>query len=90
MSDGGITMNTDISVPLAYHLRRKNTHLVGANQMYLPKNVINTKLKRSEMSVMQTKGLLSINGLISEISKCFSLKQMYLKRPPVIAEDMYT
>lgn len=82
-------MNTD-SVPLAYHLRRKNIHLVGANQMYLPKNVINTKLKRSEMSVMQTKKLLLINGLISEISKCFSLKHMYLKRPTVIAKDMYT
>lgn len=40
-----------------YHLRYINTHLVGtlkASRKYLPKNVINAKLRRGDISVMQT------------------------------------
>lgn len=59
--DKGRTVYTDnyyTSIPLAYRLRRRKTHLVGtlrANRKYLPKNVIGAKLKRGEMSAMQTK-----------------------------------
>lgn len=52
------TDNCYTSGPLAYRLRRRNTHLVGTfrtNRKYLTNNVINANLKRREMSVMQIK-----------------------------------
>lgn len=59
--DEGRTVYTDnyyTSIPLAYRLRRRKTHLVGtlrANRKYLPKDVIGAKIKRGEMSAKQTK-----------------------------------
>ncbi|XP_045454543.1 piggyBac transposable element-derived protein 4-like [Melitaea cinxia] len=59
--DEGRTIYTDnyyTSVPLAYRLRRRKTHLVGtlrSNRKHLPKDVIAAKLKRGEMSCKQTK-----------------------------------
>lgn len=59
--DEGRTVYTDnyyTSIPLAYRLRRRKTHLVGtlrANRKYLPKEVVSAKLKRGEMAAKQTK-----------------------------------
>lgn len=59
--DEGRTVYTDnyyTSIPLAYRLRRRKTHLVGtlrANRKHLPKDVMAMKLKRGEMSAKQSK-----------------------------------
>lgn len=58
--DEGRTIYTDnyyTSIPLAYRLRRRRTHLVGtlrSSRKHLPKDVMSMKLKRGEMCAKQT------------------------------------
>lgn len=66
--DEGRTLYTDnyyTSVPLALRLRNRKTHLVGtlrANRKYLPKEVVQAKLKRGEMAAKQSnEGIVVLN-----------------------------
>lgn len=88
--DEGRTIYTDnyyTSIPLAYRLRRRKTHLVGtlrSHRKHLPKDVVAMKLKRGEMCAKQTgDGIVVLKWRDKRDVRMLSTKTSALKTVPV-------